>query len=156
MQLLFKQRLFSWFDSYDIYTEDGAVYFTVKGQPSWGHRLKVFDSIGRELGIVQERVFSLMPKFEVYATGQYLGCIRREFSLLKPKYHIDYKGWQVIGDWTAWNYTINSPSGAIIATISKELLHLTDTYRLNIVHAADALHVLLFVLAIDAEKCTKR
>ena len=26
MKLLFKQRLFSWFDSYDIYNEDGSLY----------------------------------------------------------------------------------------------------------------------------------
>ena len=34
MQLYFKQRLFSWFDSYDIYNAaDGSVAFTVEGQP---------------------------------------------------------------------------------------------------------------------------
>ena len=37
MRLLFKQRLFSWFDSYDIYDEDGNTVYTVKGQLSWGH-----------------------------------------------------------------------------------------------------------------------
>lgn len=37
MQLYFKQRLFSWFDSYDIYNAaDGSVAFTVEGQLAWG------------------------------------------------------------------------------------------------------------------------
>lgn len=40
MQLLFKQRLFSWFDSYDIYDESGNTVYTVKGKLSWGHLLK--------------------------------------------------------------------------------------------------------------------
>lgn len=40
MKMLFKQRLFSWFDSYDIYDEQGNVMFVVKGQLSWGHCLK--------------------------------------------------------------------------------------------------------------------
>lgn len=31
MKLLFKQRMFSWFDSYDIYDEQGIPVFTVKG-----------------------------------------------------------------------------------------------------------------------------
>ena len=36
MQLYFKQRLFSWFDSYDIYNAaDGSVAFTVEGQLAW-------------------------------------------------------------------------------------------------------------------------
>ena len=29
MRLRFKQRFFSWLDSYDIYTEDGEVAYTV-------------------------------------------------------------------------------------------------------------------------------
>ena len=36
MKLLFKQRLFSWFDSYDIYNEAEETIFTVKGKLSWG------------------------------------------------------------------------------------------------------------------------
>ena len=40
MKLLFRQRFFSWFDSYDIYDEDGNTVYVVKGQLSWGHCLK--------------------------------------------------------------------------------------------------------------------
>ena len=32
MKLLFKQRFFSWFDSYDIYDEAGNTMFVVKGE----------------------------------------------------------------------------------------------------------------------------
>ena len=53
MKLLFKQRFFSWFDSYDIYDESGETRYVVKGQLSWGHRLKIFDSFGQEVGLVQ-------------------------------------------------------------------------------------------------------
>ena len=37
MKLLFKQRFFSWFDSYDIYDENGDTVYTVEGQLAWGH-----------------------------------------------------------------------------------------------------------------------
>ena len=37
MKLYFKQRFFSWFDSYDIYYEDGSVAYTVEGKLAWGH-----------------------------------------------------------------------------------------------------------------------
>ena len=36
MKLFFKQRAFSWFDSYDIYGERGEVLFRVKGEMAWG------------------------------------------------------------------------------------------------------------------------
>ena len=34
MKLLFKQRFFSWFDSYDIYNEAGETVYTVEGKLS--------------------------------------------------------------------------------------------------------------------------
>lgn len=34
MKLLFRQRIFSWFDSYDIYDEWGNTVYTVRGQLS--------------------------------------------------------------------------------------------------------------------------
>ena len=37
MKLLFKQRFFSWLDSYDIYDEMGNTVYTVKGELSWGN-----------------------------------------------------------------------------------------------------------------------
>ena len=52
MKLLFRQRFFSWFDSYDIYDEDGNTVYVVKGQLSWGHCLKIFDASGQELSLI--------------------------------------------------------------------------------------------------------
>ena len=43
MKLLFKQRFFSWFDSYDIYYEDGSTAYTVGGKLAWGHKLVISD-----------------------------------------------------------------------------------------------------------------
>ena len=61
MKLLFKQRFFSWFDSYDIYYENGTVAYTVKGQLSWGHCLRIFDAAGNYAGTVREKVFTRLP-----------------------------------------------------------------------------------------------
>ena len=62
----------------------------------------------------------------------------------------------LLGDFPGWDYTITKPVGETVATVSKELLQWTDTYVLDIVDPADALHVLMFVLAIDAEKCSAK
>jgi uncharacterized protein YxjI len=155
MKLLFKQRIFSWLDSYDIYDEQGNTVYTVKSKLAWGHCLKIFDAAGRELGTVRERVLTFMPKFEVYLEDQYLGCIAKEFTLFKPKYDIDYNGWHIEGDLWQWDYGIVDGMGNPIATISKELFHLSDTYAIDVRNPQDALIVLMFVLAVDAEKCSK-
>ena len=103
MKLLFKQRMFSWFDSYDIYDEDGNTLYVVKGQLSWGHLLKIYDKNGKEVGTVKQKIFSFLPKFEIYKGEQYLGCISREFTLFTPRYNIDFNGWKVEGNWFEWD-----------------------------------------------------
>ena len=35
MKLYFKQRFFSWFDSYDIYNEAGETVYTVEGKAAY-------------------------------------------------------------------------------------------------------------------------
>ncbi len=154
MRLLFKQRFFSWLDSYDIYDESGNIAYVVKGQLSWGHCLKVYDAMGQEAGLLQERIFTWLPKFEIYTGGQYRGCIRKELSLFTPRYVFDCCGWQVEGNFMEWDYTIRSGNRQV-ASVSKELFNWTDTYVLDIADPADALLVLLFVLAVDAEKCSR-
>ena len=45
--------------------------------------------------------------------------------------------------------------GGTVAAVSKEPFRWTDTYVLDITDPKDALYVLMFVLAIDAEKCSR-
>ena len=156
MKLLFKQRFFSWLDSYDIYDSSGRTVYTVKGQLAWGHCLKIFDTVGNELGTVRERIFTWLPKFEMYLGGQYLGCISKEFTFLKPRYHIDCNGWQVEGDFFEWDYRILTASGQEVATVSKEIFNWTDTYSIDVCEPRDALCALMLVIAIDAEKCSRK
>lgn len=155
MKLLFKQRLFSWLDSYDIYYEDGSVAYTVKGQLSWGHCLKIFDPQGYELGTVKERILTWMPAFDLYLGDRQIGSMHKEMTFWKPKYHFDFNGWQVLGDIMEWNYTIAGPAGDAVAVIAKEVWNWTDTYTIDVAFPDDALYALMFVLAIDAEKCSR-
>ena len=155
MKLLFKQRFFSWFDSYDIYDENGDTVYTVEGQLAWGHCLKIFDPAGNELGTVKQRVFTFLPKFELFLGDSYLGCIYKEFSLFVPRFNIDCNGWQAEGDLLEWDYRVTEACGAPVATVRKELFHWTDTYVIDVADPGNALCALMLVLAIDAEKCSR-
>jgi uncharacterized protein YxjI len=154
MKLLFKQRLFSWFDSYDIYDEYGNVIYTVKGELSWGHKLCIYDNQGLHIGTIKEEVLTLLPKFKMYINDQYIGQIKKEFTLFKPSFILDCNNWQITGDFLEWNYEIIDDNGVIIGDINKEIFNLTDTYSLNINSPQNALYVLMIVLAIDAQKCS--
>ena len=155
MKLLFKQRLFSWFDSYDIYDEAGNTIYVVKGELAWGHLLRIYDANGREIGHIKQRILTMLPKFEMWLGNHYIGCISKEFTFFKPKFNIDYNGWHVEGDWFEWDYMILNSVGQKIADVSKELWNWTDTYVIDVVNPQDALYALMLVLAIDAEKCSR-
>ncbi len=155
MKLLFKQKLFSWFDSYDIFNEAGETVYKVKGQLAWGHCLKIYDASDNEIATVKQKIFTWMPKFEMYYGDQCVGCISREFTFFKPKYNIECNGWRVEGDWFEWDYSIISPSGQQVASVSKKIWNWTDTYEIEVIDPRDALCALMLVIAIDAEKCSR-
>lgn len=155
MRLLFKQKLFSWLDSYDIYNEEGETLYTVKGQLSWGHCFKIFDASGNEVGQIKEVILSFMPRFEIYMNGEKIGSIRRELSFFKPKYDIDYNGWHIDGNFWEFEYRVVNSVGSLVASISKDVFKLGDTYVIDVCAPQDALSALMLVVAIDAEKCSR-
>ena len=148
--------MFSWFDSYDIYDEHGNVLYTVRGELAWGHLLRIYDSRRNEIGIVKERILSWLPRFEMYLGGRYVGSIRKELTFFRPRFVIDCNGWQVDGSLFEWDYRILDGSGQCIAVVNKELFHWTDTYAIDVRDPNHAVCILMLVLAIDAEKCSRR
>lgn len=154
MKLLFKQRFFSWFDSYDIYDQWGEVLYVVKGQLAWGHCLQIYDPKGNNVGTVQEKVLTFLPTFDLYENGQYQGRVKKEFTFLRPKFQLDYKDWRVQGDIWEWSYQVIRGSGDVVAEIEKMVWNLTDTYEIEVREKEDALYALMVVLAIDAAKCS--
>lgn len=153
MKLYFKQRMFSWFDSYDIYAEDGSTLYTVQGQLAWGHLLQIHDARGLHVGTVKEELFTFPPRFTLHQNGVEIGSIQKEFSLFKPSFKMDYKNWYIEGNFLEWDYSVFDAEGQVTATISKEVLQWTDTYIIDVDDPEDALSALMVVLAIDAIKC---
>ncbi len=155
MKLMFKQRVFSWFDSYDIYGENGEAIFGVKGQIAWGHKLKIFNAQGNYVGMVREKVFTWMLQFKLYVGEEYVGCLCRKLKFFGRKYVLDFNDWDISGDIMGWDYTIADGRGGTVATIGKELFRLTDTYVIDVSRPENALYALMIVLSIDAELCRR-
>ena len=155
MKLLFKQRFFSWFDSYDIYNQNGETVFTVEGKMSWGHKLHILDRRGKHIATVKQVVLTWLPEFEFYENEKYIGSLKKRFSFLTPRYELEFNGWSVTGDFWEWDYSITNSAGRTVARVSKELFNFTDTYTIETDNDSDALRALMVTLAIDAEKCSR-
>ena len=154
MQLLIKQRVFSWSDTYDIFDEHGEARYFVKGEVfSLGHQIHVYDKkSGVEVGSIHQKLFSFMPKFEIVINGRSVGTISREFTIMRPKYHVDFRGWEVEGNVLGWNYSARQGDMEVLF-VSKEILAWGDTYVMHYRNPADEIPGLLLVLAIDAVNC---
>ena len=107
MKLIFKQKLFSILDSYDVYTENGNTAFKVKGQLAVKHKLKIYDPQGNELGEVKEKLISITPTFDLYENGKKVGSLKKKlFKLLGSSYSIDSLGWTAKGNFIEWDYSM--------------------------------------------------
>lgn len=153
MKLFIKPRAFSWFENYKIFDEDGNPVYTIKGELSWGHCLRMYDSEDNEACMIKEKRDTLLPKFEMYVGGHYVGCISKEMDVAKNVYSIDFNGWRIEGDLLETEYQIYNGMGYMIAVMSKEVLNQKDTYRVKITNPKDELYVLMMMVAIDIEQC---
>ena len=155
MQLMIKQRVFSWSDTYDVFDEYGEAKYFVKAEFfSLGHRIHVYDKrTGAELGAIRQKLFTFLPTFEIVIDGQVRGTVRKKFTFFSQNYQVDYRGWDVEGDFLGWDYRVVQ-SGMEVMSTSKELFHWGDTYALRYDNPATELPGLLLVIAIDAAHCS--
>lgn len=154
MELRIRQRVFSWTDTYDVYDEYGQAKYYVRAEfLTLGHQIHVFDKLtGREVGSIHQKLFTLLPTFEIVVDGICQGTVRRRFTLFSQDYDMQYHGWRVEGNFLGWDYEVYQDSTSVMS-ISKELLHWGDTYVLRYTNPAYEIPGLLLVIAIDAANC---
>lgn len=153
MKLIIKQKIISWFDSYNVYDEDGNVAYVIKGKLAWGHKFVIYDAKGKELGCINEKMITLLPVFEIYKDKNKVGFIKQKFTVWKPKYTCDLGDYEIDGDFWELNYKIKK-SGIEVASVHKKFFSITDTYTIEC-PKEDAFDILLIVVAIDAINCSR-
>lgn len=156
MKLLLKQKFFSWFDSFDIWDEDGQVVYKVRGELAWGHAFRVFDKNDNEIVEIRQKIWSWSYRFDILRSGVAIGQVHKQITFFKPKFDIQLNGrsYDVDGNWYRWDYDILE-NGKQIADIHKEIWNFTDTYSIN-VDEKDELTAVILVVAIDAIKCSQQ
>ena len=156
MKLRIKQRIFTLTDNFHVYDEDGEIRYEVEAEFfSLGHHFHVYDKqTGQEVGAIKQRLLTWLPKFDIMINGNVVGTISREFTFFRPKYHVDFRGWDVDGDMLNWDYEVTQGNRTVMH-ISKEWLTWGDTYTLRYDNIQDEIPGLLLVIAIDAVNCSK-
>ena len=149
MRLYMKEKVFSWNERFTVKDENGWDKYYVEGEFfSLGKKLHLLGAHGEEVAFIQQRLFTLMPRFSVTVAGRELAEIRKEFTLFFQRYVIDGLGWEIDGDVWAHDYVIRK-NGRTIVCITKEWFTWGDSYVLDIQDPADELVALAVVLTVD-------
>ena len=149
MKLYMREKVFSWNERFTVKDENGWDKYFVEGEFfSLGKKLHLLNVHGEEVAFIQQRLFTLMPRFAVTVAGREIAEIRKEFTFFFQRYVIDGLGWEIDGDVWAHDYVIRK-DGRTIVRITKEWLTWGDSYVLDILDPADELVALAVVLTID-------
>lgn len=150
MKLYIKQKIFSWTDKFFVKNEQGEDVYSVEGELlSFGKRLHIYNAKSEEVAFLKQKVWSWMPKYEIFIGEEKEAGINRKFSL-KPYYTVTGPDWEVTGDIWAHNYSITE-NGKSIVSITKEWFSWGDSYVLDIADPKNEILALTMVLAIDAD-----
>ena len=150
MKFYIKQKVFSLASRFNITDEDGNERYTVEGELlSLTRRLHIYDQRGEEAALIHKELFTLMPRFVVERNGQVTAAIKKRFTLFKPSYDIEGKGWHVEGDFFAHDYRIVDNSGAVVAYIHKVWMSWGDSFEIDYANGVDERMLLAVILAID-------
>lgn len=153
MKLLIKQRVFAWSDTYDVYDENEQPKYFVKAKMlSLGHQISIFDRNNTEIGQIKQKIGRFLPTFAIVMNGQEQGYVKKDFSLFKPHYTINFNGWVCQGDFLAWDYNVYDQE-KLVVNIYKEPFHWGDTYILDIHDPKDEIMALMLTIAIDVANC---
>lgn len=149
MKLYIKEKVFSWGDKFTVKDAAGMDRYYVRGEVfTFGNKLHVYDCTGREVAFIKQELFSWMPRYNVLVNDEPVAQIKREFSLLRPRYTIEGLGWEIQGSYWCHDYEITR-NGYPIVSIQKEWMTWGDSYELTINDPRDEIIALAVVLTID-------
>ena len=149
MKLYIRQKVFSWRDRFTVWDESGAERWYATGEFfSWGRKLHVTDTQGREALFIRQKVWSFLPRYFIYTGEQQIATIVKEFTFLRPRYRIEGLNWRIDGTFWAHDYTITDGDRTVVS-IHKRWMTWGDCYEMDITDPADELPALAAVLTID-------
>jgi uncharacterized protein YxjI len=156
MRYIMKKKLFSMGADFTIKDADGKDVFFVDGKVlSLRDRLVFQDMKGNELAVVQKKLFSWGPTYEIYHDGELKAVVKESlFTLVGHRFTVaDENGPDDLdarGTFTDHQYTFTR-AGQAVAEVSESWFTIPDTYGVDI--AANQDDVLILACTVVIERC---
>ena len=148
MKLYIKQKVFSWSDRFTIWDEQGNERWYGQGEIfSWGRKLHVLNTGGQEVAFIRQKLLSFLQRYFIEINNHTYTFVK-EFTFLKPRFHLEGIGWTASGDFWAHEYEVSNGSDCIMS-LSKKWFTWGDSYELDIPNPENELLALCVALTID-------
>jgi uncharacterized protein YxjI len=153
MRYIIREKLFRLGEDSQIADESGQPIYEVDGKVlSLHNRLVMRDMRGQEVATVKRELIALTPTYAIERPGQGEAQVRKHLiNLLGDRYTIDIPGpndLELQGNIFDHEYQVTR-GGAVVATVSKRWIALTDTYGVETAPGEDDALLLASVLALD-------
>ena len=150
MKLYIKQKVFSWRSRFTVTDEAGSIRYSAAGELlTFGRKLHVTDSAGRERLFVKEKIWSFLGRYELWIDGACAATIRREFTLFRPRYTFEGTNLTITGNFWEHDYTFFM-DGTPVGSVRKAWFTWGDSYELTVNDPQLELLLLGAVLVIDS------
>ena len=156
MRYIMKKKLFSIGSDFTIRDENGTDVFFVDGKAlSLRDRLIFQDMSGNELAVVQKKLLSWGPTYEIYH-GEQLAAVVKEslFTMFGHRFTVDDSNGpddlEANGNFTDHQYTFTQ-GGSVVAQVSESWFSIADTYGVDIAGGQD--DVLILACTVVIERC---
>ena len=147
---LVKQKLRLGGERFDIKDESGTISYQVQGSfLQIPKQFTIFDATGQPISSITKKVMSFLPQFTVELKDHPLIKIQKQLTFVRDKYDIQGLGLEVRGNIWDLDFTLQDQAGQVLAEISKEVFHLTSTYKVTVYDEAYADLVISLCVAID-------
>ncbi len=151
MRYQVKQKIFSIGESFTIKDENGTDIYKAKGQIlSIGKKLRLFDMADNELCYIGQKLFKLLPEYDIYINGRHVANVKKKLAFFKNDFVIkSTEGeYYVEGDIFALEFNIVK-DGVTAAYVSKQFFSFSDKYGVDIADDQDQIINLALVIVID-------
>lgn len=151
-RLFIKQKLFSMGEKFTVkdHTEKD-VYYVEGSFMKIPKTFSIRNASGEEVALITKKTFSFLPKFLVEVNGQEVLMIRKDFSILKPRYTIDAANIEVRGNWWEMDFQVLR-QGKVVGYVSKKWFTWGDSYEVQILDEEMEKIIVAIVIAIDCVK----
>jgi uncharacterized protein YxjI len=159
MRYLMKKKLLSLGADFTIKDAEGNDVFFVDGKVfTLRDRLVFQDMSGNELAVVQQKLLSWGPTYEIYHGGELKAVVKESlFTLFGHRFTVDDENGphdlEAQGNFTDHKYTFTR-GGRVVAEVSESWFTLTDTYGVDIADGHD--DVLILACTVVIERCQEK